>query len=326
MIKVFNYRFIVCVGLLFAIPAFAQTPKVSVSLAPLHSLVAQLGEGVFEPALIYSVDQSPHSAALKPSQLSNVINADLLIWVDETLEQSLGRIIAQRKPSGLVMQLYEEDDSISYEHDLMLLNNRPSLFELDADGHDSHQHTDGHGHDVHDHGQIDPHFWLNPNNALQFSRAVYQQLVLLDASNAEHYLENLTKLEAELQQLQLDIEAVTRPVQDAPFIVFHDGFQYFEHAFSLKGIGAVVLIPDQPPGPKTISSLIEAAQEHNVVCLFAEPQYDRKYLTFIQAKLSSAKVDVIDTLGSELVIGDTLYKELLTQLAAKMVNCLESSK
>jgi zinc transport system substrate-binding protein len=340
-------RFVFLFGLMLSISTFAEPLKVSVSLAPLHSLVAQLGHGVFEPRLIYSIEQSPHSAALKPSQLSQVLNADLLIWVDGSLEQSLGRVIAQRKPSGLILQLFEEQGAISYESRLTLLSNRSSLFEVageegthsdhpeddhdeeehaDEQGHDEDDHAQENGHDAHDHGLLDPHFWLSPENALQFSRAVYQQLIEIDAANAPQYLANLTQLESNLIALQAELQVQTRSIQSVPFIVFHDGFQYFEQAFTLKGIGAVVLIPDQPPGPKTISSLIDAAQEHQVACLFAEPQYDRKYLTFLQKKLNSAKIGVIDTLGSQLLIGETLYTELLTQLTVNMVNCLENKQ
>ncbi|MFQ3230158.1 zinc ABC transporter substrate-binding protein [Reinekea sp.] len=332
-------KFGLVLGFMLSISAFAEPLKVSVSLAPLHSLVAQLGHGIFEPSLIYSIEQSPHSAALRPSQLSLILNTDLLIWVDESLEHSLGRIISQRRPSGQIMQLYEENGAISYESNLTLLNNRPSLFELstEEDAHSEHSehdhdadrhtevtgHAEEHGHEAHDHGLLDPHFWLSPDNALQFSRAVYQQLIVIDAKNSSQYLANLTKLESDLTELQAELKVQTQPIQSVPFIVFHDGFQYFEQAFSLTGIGSVVLIPDQPPGPKTINSLIDAAQQHHVACLFAEPQYDQKYLTFIQKNLNSAKIGVIDTLGSQLLIGETLYTELLTQLAANMISCLE---
>jgi zinc transport system substrate-binding protein len=321
LIKARVTRLFLLIALSQAVFIFAEPLKVSVSIAPLHSLVAQLGQGVFEPDLIYPTYQSPHSAALKPSQLGQVLNADLLIWVDESFEQSLGKLIAQRPPAGVILQLHENANAVEYGHHLTLLDNRDSLFESSESHHDD---KDDHAHD-HDHGLIDPHFWLNPENAIEFSRVVYQQLVAIDGANTEIYSANLAKLEEGVKQLQASIVERTAAVQSVPFIVFHDGFQYFEHAFSLTGVGAVMLVPDQPPGPKTILQLIEAAKINKVECLFAEPQYDQKTLTLIKRNLTNARIGVKDTLGSAVDTGVGLYPILLEQLADGLVTCLEQS-
>ncbi|MDN3649823.1 zinc ABC transporter substrate-binding protein [Reinekea marina] len=325
MFKTLPFRLLFTVLLLNAWNVHAESLKVAVSISPLHSLVSHLGKDVFEPSLIYSTDQSPHSSALKPSQLQQVVDADVLIWVGEDLEQSLGRLIEQRALKSTIVQLFDENGLTGYEHGLKLLENRPSLFPQQEglhDDHDSHDEHDAHEHG-HDHGQLDPHFWLDPLNAIAFSKAVAEQLIQLDPSHKDNYEANLKQLIIDLNILNRNIHVETAGLKTKPFIVFHDGFQYFEATYQLNGIGAVVLNPEQPPGPKTLSLLIDAAKNYSVTCLFSEPQYDARYLNVIQSKLPFAKIGVIDTLGSKLEPGPTLYFELLTQLSASMSECLE---
>ena len=44
-----------------------------------------------------------------------------------------------------------------------------------------------------------------------------------------------------------DITAETKPIQNKPFIVFHDAYQYFEKRFGLDALSAA--FPMSPPPP-----------------------------------------------------------------------------
>ena len=51
-------------------------------------------------------------------------------------------------------------------------------------------------------------------------------------ANAAAYL-------ASLDQLETDISAETKPIQNKPFIVFHDAYPYFEKRFGLEALGSI---------------------------------------------------------------------------------------
>ena len=72
----------------------AQSPKVVVSIAPIHALVAGVMEGVGMPQLLVSGGASPHSYSLKPSQARALRNASLVVRVSDQLENFLERAIA----------------------------------------------------------------------------------------------------------------------------------------------------------------------------------------------------------------------------------------
>ncbi|MBV2093173.1 MAG: zinc ABC transporter substrate-binding protein, partial [Candidatus Thiodiazotropha sp. (ex Ctena orbiculata)] len=71
--------------LLFSSSSFAGL-KVVVSILPVHSLVSGLMSGVGEPYLLLKGNQSPHTMTLKPSDARAMSEADLLLWVGESLE------------------------------------------------------------------------------------------------------------------------------------------------------------------------------------------------------------------------------------------------
>lgn len=66
-------------------PAQAQGLRVLTDVAPVHGLVSQVAEGVLTPALLLEADADPHHIALRPSQASAVLQADLVIWIGPAL-------------------------------------------------------------------------------------------------------------------------------------------------------------------------------------------------------------------------------------------------
>ena len=54
--------------LCFAGVSFAETPHVAADIAPVHSLVARVMDGVGTPSLIIAPGASPHEYSLRPSE------------------------------------------------------------------------------------------------------------------------------------------------------------------------------------------------------------------------------------------------------------------
>lgn len=307
-------RYVQClVVILLVTPSWAGAePRVAVSIAPLHSLVAGVMHGVAEPELIYETRQSPHSSALTPEQLKTLVRSDLLIWVGPELETGLGRLLARRPDSAVEMRWHD------YDTGMTLHEQRDSLFEVPS-------HSSDVGHD-HDHGDLDPHFWLSPTNARHFAHAVADQLSQMDSEHADQYRSNAERLDTALLELEKRLAQQLKPVKDQPFILFHDGFQYFDQAFDLNALGALVLNPEIPPGPRTVANLKAAAERHDGVCLFHEPQFSDRWLESLKNSLPKARIADIDPLGVDHSPGESLYRNMMTQLADDMVRCLESLK
>lgn len=282
-------------------------PHLVVSLAPLHSLALAVTEGISEPALLYNRQQSPHGSGLSPDQLRILTQADMLVWVGPELETGLARLVSRLPDNAVNWQWHD------YDAGMVHYAPRPALFETLA----NELHGD------HDHGQLDPHFWLDPRNGEVFVIALADKLAELDPDNAAAYRANAEREQQRLQQLYAELDARLAPVRQRPFIVFHDGFQYFERAFELHALGALVVTPEIPPGPRTVAQLAQRANRAGGVCLLHEPQFSERWLQPLAQAVPQAQLAQIDPLGSSLEPGADLYARILTGLAASLASCLE---
>lgn len=286
--------------------ALAEPPRVLVSIAPLHSLVAQVMEGVAEPELVYEASQSPHSSAMTPRQLKAVVEADLLFWIGPELETALARLLPRLSENAQSFELHDFDAGMT------LLPMRDTLFSVPGPG-------DDHGHD---HGDLDPHVWLSLDNAQRFVEFVEGRLIEQDPGNREQYQRNAEQARMGLNTLGEQLNDRLSTSRDTPYILFHDGFQYFEHDQNLNGLGALVLNPDIPPGPRTIARLRDLAAPLERVCLFREPQYSERWLMPLVDNLDQATLGTIDPLGQLSEPGTGLYADMMRRLASDLAACL----
>ena len=263
-------------------------------------------EGVAEPALVYEASQSPHSSAMTPRQLKAVVEADVLFWIGPELETALARLLPRLSDNAQAFELHDFDAGMT------LLPMRETLFWVPGTG-------DDHGHD---HGDIDPHFWLSLDNAQRFVDFVEARLVEQDPDNRDRYRSNAEQARIRLDTLGEQLNDRLSTSRDTPYILFHDGFQYFEHDQDLNGLGALVLNPDIPPGPRTIARLRDMAAPLERVCLFREPQYSERWLMPLVDNLDKATLGTIDPLGQLSEPGTGLYADMMLRLASDLAACL----
>ncbi|MEE8352163.1 MAG: zinc ABC transporter substrate-binding protein, partial [Rhodospirillales bacterium] len=101
--KIIAFAF--CALIFAATPASAEAIKTIASIAPIHSLLASVMQGVGEPALLVRGAGSPHAYSLKPSEARRLNNADLVFWVGPGLEGFLVRPLAALPKRAGILQL-----------------------------------------------------------------------------------------------------------------------------------------------------------------------------------------------------------------------------
>src|SRR6056297_4336306 len=134
--------------------AMADVPRVVADIAPVHSLVARVMDGVGSPDLIIQQGASPHEYQLRPSEAGAFQNADLVFWVGADLTPWMEDAVETLAEGANVTALLDADGTI-------LLDFRESaLFEAhdhgdhghDDNDHEHEDHDHDHDHDDHDHG------------------------------------------------------------------------------------------------------------------------------------------------------------------------------
>ena len=329
--------------------------RVVASIKPVHSLVSAVMAGVGEPHLIIRGASSPHTFTMRPSDAAALEDADVIFMVGDTLETAMtgpvealaghARVVRLFDAPGLVRRPIREGGAFEdHEHDSHGHQGQDDHDDRDddhADVHDDHDDEDhddeamhreddrddhGHGHDDdhaagHDDGAFDMHVWLDPVNGWTMARAIAATLAEADPANAATYEANVDGLLHRLDHLTEEIAAQVAPVRGVPFIVFHDGYRYFEDRFGLSAAGSVVVSPDRKPGARRIAELREKIHTLGVVCVFDEPQFDKRLVrTVIEG--SEVRDGTVDPLGAAIEDGPDLYFALLRDMAASFTDCL----
>ncbi len=327
--------------------------QVVASIKPVHSLTSAVMAGVGKPRLLIRGSASPHTFNLRPSDAAAIADADVVFLIDEAMETSLARsletlarqaqIVALAETDGLIRLPFRDGgvfETDSHEghgdgheageargHDE---DHGEERGEDEAAGHDDHDQdkdqgeelaeSDADGHD-HAHGEFDLHVWLDPVNGAVMVRAISDALSEADPANAPVYKSNARALLSRLDALAEQVSVDVAPARGKPFVVFHDGYRYFENRFALTPIGSVVVNPERPPGARRIRQLRSAMREFNVECVFAEPQFNMN-LVDVLLEGTETRSGIVDPLGAEIENGPELYFTLLKNMATDFRHCL----
>jgi zinc transport system substrate-binding protein len=320
--------------------ARADVPQVAVDIAPVHSLVAQVMGDLGSPELVLPPGASPHGYALRPSEARALQEADLVVWVGPGLTPWLSSALGSLAGDAAVVEAMEAEG-------VTLLDMRESAVfpghdhdhgdvhaEADAHDHDhdhdrdhaeAHAHDDDHAEDHahdddHEHGEHDPHVWLHPDNATAIVRAVAVALSEIDPDNAAVYGANAEAAAERIGALEAELSARLAPVQGLPFVVFHDGYQYFEAAFGLEAAGAISMSDARMPSAARLAEVRGRIEELGAACVAAEPQFDPGLVEAV-AEGADVRTAVLDPLGMALEPGAELYGAMMRDLASALVGC-----
>jgi zinc transport system substrate-binding protein len=296
------------------------TPKVIASIVPVHSIVASVMGEVGTPELLLSGQNSEHTASLSPQQMSDIGQADVVFMIGSGLEHKLGQINGSESVNGKKFFTLSEAPGIKTLK--IREGGKFEVHEHEEEEHEGEEH-EGEEHDDHDEAilKFDPHVWLDPENAKAMTNAVAAELSKIDPEHAKTYEANAAAYVASLDQLAADIGAETKSIQNKPFIVFHDAYQYFETRFGLTAVGSISDVSAAAPSAKRLKEIKDKLEETKAICVFREPQFDAKYVNVV-LEGTKAREGVLDPIGSELIPGPNAYAELLKNLAKSAKDCL----
>jgi len=282
-------------------------PQVAVTLKPIHSLVASLMIDVGEPQLLLPDGASPHTFQLKPSILKALKQADIIIWVGPELELFMVKPL-EDLPAQNVIALIDT----------------PLLTLLPLRHGRAWQHDHAHEHAANDpaHADIDPHIWLSTDNARVMVEYLTKILVQKDPQHQMQYQHNAQLLNDKLIALKTTLTEKLKPIEQQPFLVYHDGYQYFEHEFHLHGVGSIVINPHLPLSAHGLYAIKQLIAQEHVKCVFRETEFNT---LMIQNSLSGTDVKIaeLDPLGARIPKGPDNYQQTLLHIGETIVQCLQ---
>lgn len=320
-------------------PAYAASKptrplNIVVTIAPFYNLIAAISGELNQIKLLVPINTSMHGYNLKPSDLTALRQADLIFWGGEQIETFLAKPIKHIPKTQQIVAFTDVPN-------MVLLPTRSSANWEEPHHHEhgkeqGHVHNEepvnhahgveqepGHNHEhLHTHGMYDPHIWLSLANAKTMSIIIADTLAKIDPEYATTYQNNAKQFQTKLAALDQSLQQKFTGISSAPYLVFHDAYQYLELDYHLNPIGAITLQPESPVSAQRLQKIRQQIKDNKVQCIFSEPQFSPKIVELLLAN-NTVKHGILDPLGQTADLGVDGYIVLLTKLADNLRACLE---
>jgi len=305
---------LVCLMLNGAAQAEVKDINIMSSLRPLSFIVEAVatgspGDDQIHLHTLLPAGVTPHDYSLRPSDVSRIMNADLVVWLGPDVEPYLKKLLIKK-------QKIQPDARVINILDVSGLELLPFREQEDFGDHD-------HDHEGPEHGseRVDPHIWLRAQNAVVISNYLVKELVRMSPDGKARFGKNAATLE---QTLKNELTAAKKALNETPgsnFLTIHDAFHYLERDLGAHSVGAVRLNPMLQPSVKWVLALGKLIQEKEVGCVLTDPAFS----TAIVRKLIGDKqirVVELDPLGWDVAPGREAYVRFWGRLANGIFNCV----
>lgn len=292
--------------ILFGGNAFAADKlKVVTTISDLASLTQEIGGDRVDVTAIAKGYQDPHFVEPKPSFLLLLRNADLLEvvgleleigWLPPLLDQSRNDKIRSGARGYL-------DVSQGVE-----ILDRPTGAVTRAMG------------DVHPMGN--PHYWLDPANAVRMAIQIENRLATLRPADAPYFAQRLNAFKVKINDANKRWVAALAPYRGAKIITYHNSWPNFARHFGLDVAGYVEPKPGVPPSPSHTFELINLMKAQHIKVIAMEPYFDLKTPQSVAAQTGAQVVVLYPSVGGAKS-GTDDYFQLFDTNIANLVKALK---
>jgi len=327
-------------------PLAAQDLNIVADFGVAHSLVSMVLGDQGQAELLLDRGANAHSFQMRPSQAQALAGADLVVWMGPRMTAWLDRALDGIEGNAHRLALLDvpgatlrdfgqaktdvhndhghddhghdhaaEAKTDDHDHD----HDHDHAAEAKAEAHDDHGHDD---HDDHAHSGLDPHAWLNTQNAKLWLDAIAAELSEHDAANAATYAANATAAKAQIDALTTEVAANLAPAHDKPLVVFHDAYGYLADQFDLTIAGTIALGDAAEPGAQRLTELRGQLAEQQATCIFPEVNQSSRYITVVLEGTDVRLGAELDPEGSMIEPGPDLYPTLMRNLAKNISDCV----
>jgi ABC-type Zn uptake system ZnuABC Zn-binding protein ZnuA len=152
-------------------------------------------------------------------------------------------------------------------------------------------------HDERGHGDVNPHTWVSPRNAILQVREIEKALSAARPAGANAFRRNADAYVFRLSALAEEFEAAAKTFRRRNIVTFHNVFDYLARDLGLTVVGEIETAPGQEPSAGEIRNLSRTIRERKVPVVFSEPQYSPK-LAEALAREAGVPVRVLDPVAT----------------------------
>lgn len=282
---------------LIAGSAQAAPLKVVTTISDLASLTREVGGDRVDATSISRGYQDSHFVEAKPSFLLLLRNTDLLEvvgldleigWLPPLLEQSRNGRIQVGGPGYLDLSNGVE----ILEKPTGAINR--SMGDIHAGGN--------------------PHYWLDPVNAVRIAIQIEQKLAALRPADAPYFEQRLNAFKVKINDANKRWLTMFAPYRGAKIVTYHRSWPNFAKHFGLNVVGYVEPKPGVPPSPSHTFELINLMKAQGVKVIAMEPYFDSKTPKSVADHAGAKVVILYPSVGGAKTGTDDYFQTVETNL------------
>jgi zinc transport system substrate-binding protein len=218
--------------------------RVVTTLFPLYDFARNIGRDKAEVSLLLPPGVEPHSFEPKPSNVVTINEADVFIYTGKFMEPWAENIIKGLSNKNLIV--------VDASRGTKMV---PGVFR------DQDEPA----------GSLDPHIWLDFDNAGVMVRNIAQAMEEKDPADKSFFQQNAEGYDRRLTELDSEFRASLSNCQDREIVYAgHYAFGYMTRRYGLKYMAAQGVSPDAEPTANDLVALIEQVKKDNLKYIFYE--------------------------------------------------------
>lgn len=225
--------------------------QVVTTLFPLYDFAKRIGGDKAQVTLLLPPGVEPHSFEPKPEDIVRVNRTDLFVYTNPVMEPWAANLLSGVDKGKVTV--VEGGRGI------------PLMPAPKASGGDADRDHD------HGHGSMDPHVWLDFDNAKTIAGNIAQAMIARDPANKEYYRNNLDGLAADLAALD---RRFRETLAGCPKKVFlhggHYAFGYLARRYGLRYVSASAVNADAEPTPTRLAELVRLMRQEKLSYVYTE--------------------------------------------------------
>ncbi len=266
-------------ALLAAAPAWCVL-RVVATTTDLAALTAAVGGDLVTVESIVPPGVDPEAFETRPSDLGKLRRADLLVRVGLGYDYWLDALVAQIGEPRL-MRGGEAYVDASAGIPLLEIRGQSAVNE------------GGHAH-----GVANPHYWLDPENAITITAGIADALVRIAPGQREKIIANREGFLRKLASGLAHWERTLAPFAGTKLIAYHNSWPYFARRFHLDIIAFIEPKAGVAPSPSHLAQLIAEGRKATVRAILHEPYEPEDASTFLARKLGVPVTRLAISVGS----------------------------
>ena len=276
-------------------------PKVVTSIFPLAEFAREICGDRAEIEMMLPPGAEVHTWQPRPSDIVNLSQADLLIYIGKDLEPWMHDILRSVKNPDLVVLEVSKNIQLRREY--------------------SHQHDKQHHHSEQE--GIDPHIWLDFDLVLNIIDQIVDVLSQSDPENAGYFQTRASAYKEKIKVLDQKYFKDLRDCRQRTFIFGgHAAFGYLAKRYNLHQVALYGLSPDSRPTPKQLMEVVDLAKKYKIEVIYFE-SYVSNELAKVIAKEIGVRTSILYS-GSNLTTSQIKEKTTFLELMEKNLENLKN--